>query len=226
MTIKDILEKARMTKELKEQLAEELNKYTIKYSFLERSNYSKRTSYFIITNEGKAFEIPVNEYIDKEDVDISNRLYKDLIIDSIYETGKIRILGRKESMDKAFSKYIEIDSTIFELETKSKTILKMFSEARLKDILKRKRKELQTLIEYKTKEIQVLEEIKDMVTIYLDSFYSDFYKDEIFLGKNRVILTDKCITIGKKMINKKLPMDEIINKIKRIIIESQLKIGG
>jgi len=223
MTIKDILEKTKLTKELKEQLAEELGKYTIKYSFIESSKYSKRTSYFIITNEGKAFEIPINADIDKEDVDISNRLYKDLIIDSIYETGKIRLLGRKESMNKAFNDYIEVDNNIFESETKDKTILKMFSEARLKDILKRKRKELQTLIDYKTKDIQVLEEIKDMVTIYLDSFYSDFYKDEIFLGKNRVIITDKCITIGKRMINKKLSMDEIMNRIKRIIIESQLK---
>jgi hypothetical protein len=223
MTIKDILEKTRLSKDLKEQLSKELSKYTIKYSFIENSNYSKRMSYFIITNEGKAFEIPVNESIDKEDVDISNRLYKDLIIDSIYETGKIRVLGRKESVNKVFDDYIKVNDNIFESETKSETILKIFSEARLKDILKRKRKELQTMIDYKTKEIQVLEEIKDMVTVYLDSFYTDFYKDEIFIGKRRVIITDKCITIGNRMINKKLPVNEIIDRIKKIIIESQLK---
>jgi hypothetical protein len=223
MTIKEILEKVEMKKELKEQLIEELNKYTVKYVFREKSKYSDRTSYFIITQEGKAFEIPVKVEPDKEEVDISNRLYKDLIIDSIYETGKIRLLGKKESMNKAFNEYIEIDDNIFELETEDKMILKMFSEARLKDIIKRKRKELQTLIEYKTKDIQVLEGIKDMITVYLDSFYSDFYKDEIFLGKNRVIMTNRCITIGKKMINKKLSIDEIMHRIKRIVVESQLK---
>jgi len=77
-------------KETRKQLINDkkLNKYTIKTICETETLYSKRTAYFLITEEGKAFEIPLFTKLDKETMDVSNRLYKDMIIDQVFDNNR------------------------------------------------------------------------------------------------------------------------------------------
>ena len=74
-------------------------------------------------------------------------------------------------------------------------MLKMYTKAVIKEMIREKKNEIKKIIELRTKELKVLDLIKNNLTINVCPYT---YRQQIFLGKTPIKLKGEYFTIGKK----------------------------